>query len=688
MSTLRTFLGGWYIDTVIGGQKFAVLLPNNVVRTHLADLTPPPGQTPLYVCVTNTPVFRLAGQAWNVPGTSVYSVATGWELDPRIAHGNFGCIFDLTGTLRIIQPAANQTSQGYRYVHADGTPEGHLVLGDETQLLNGVSAFTDLSAAQDGSLLVGQGHDAGGVVVFIEGTLRLLQAGECYDVRAYLDGQQVTISFYDVKPDGLTAYIWDGTLDELRALPAMVEAPVQPPKIAVGSYNARVKAGEPWHLAFANDGDGTRFLVTKDAEDRLWVEAQNAAGSDHTGKVRQLTVEGPTPPEPPPMPTLERFWYQPNVGSRDLLAVDMASLAHVQVVVLPVQCVLTDQPGGQVGENTYPNLAAAGFFRALKESGIALVIEAGALKEFDCTGASSRAQIQAAVDRVADAGGAIAAFSMDEPLTGNTIPNAEGRACNLPLPVCVDVMVAYIQQVHALGILCGWLEAFPRIPFDQLKECLRLLNARGALPDYMHADIEWPATTDAKAATFTHAMQQECAKYGVTYGAFINSQKDPCATDQVHDAAVMQLAPKIHAIVPDVAHVCVASWVRRVKDGPQDVPNNLGQFGLIDTFEKARTLFQPTIPVDQPPPVETFPMDYKLVDYVIGIKALKPSAAGGRVTAILPDDRVASMQPDGSFGTRAAGTDAAYEQAIERDKLLLYEPIPGKRYAAGYRVVA
>jgi len=75
-------------------------------------------------------------------------------------------------------------------------------------------------------------------------------------------------------------------------------------------------------------------------------------------------------------------------------------------------------------------------------------------------------------------------------------------------------------------------------------------------------------------------------------------------------------------------------------------------------------------------------MDYTLVDYVVRIKNTKPSSAGGKVTAILLNDRVVSIQPDGSFDSRNTGTDDAYEQAIASVQgLLLYEPIPGKRYA-------
>ena len=72
-------------------------------------------------------------------------------------------------------------------------------------------------------------------------------------------------------------------------------------------------------------------------------------------------------------------------------------------------------------------------------------------------------------------------------------------------------------------------------------------------------------------------------------------------------------------------------------------------------------------------------MTYKLMDVVIRVKALHPSSAAGKVNAITPDDLVASSQPNGN--------DAPYEQAIEAQNLLLYEPVVGARYAYAYRIV-
>lgn len=692
---------GWYVDKLPTGE-FAILNPP-VVHTHLGDLPVNPNRLPLYTRITNLPEFQIAGQSNSDTdkGTAHYHDGE-WHLDPRIAFGVFGCIFDLTGTLRFVDLGERVTSQGYRYAFDDGTPGGRLVYGDDTILRNGVHSFTDLTANQDGSFLIGQSMTAG-VDVFVGGALRNIPVTypdgvpvrESYDVHAYLEGDAVTFAFWDVQPDGLTAFTVDTTVAELLALPARGDAPtptpIPAPKISNVQYDPLVKAGQPWRASF--DCVETSFWVEfTEPPQRLRIHAVNDTGEDTTGVYRPIAIEGPDTPEPPepqPMPILGRFWYQPNIGSKDLLQV-FDQLPQAGAFVLYIQEILADQHAGDVGDNTYPNLVAAGAFSKLKAAGVPLAIEAGALKEFDCDGSKLREAMKTAVRRVEDAGGVVAAFSMDEPLTGNTIDNAQGISCDLPLSACVDVMAAYITLANSLGCLCNWLEAWPRIPLQALKDALRQLNARDALPHALHVDInyhecEQQHISASQIAAFIHAIQQECNQYGVLFGVFVNSTEDPIATDQAHHTNLVALANRLHGIVPDVAHVHVAAWASRVKNGPQDVPNNFGQFGLLSTFDEVSQIFEP-IPVE--PPEEIDLMDYKLVDYVLRVKAVKTSAAGGKVTAILPDDQVASVQPDGTFGVRPAGTDAAFEQAYDRAGLLLYEPVPDKRYAVAYRLDA
>jgi hypothetical protein len=459
-----------------------------------------------------------------------------------------------------------------------------------------------------------------------------------------------------------------------------------PPTITVRSYDPLLKAGEPWHLEF--HATETTFLVSKDAKDRLWIESQNAAGSDRTGSVRQLTVEGPSPepePEPGPMPTLGRFWLQPNIGSKDMLAIfdDVSRLQHVDVFAIPVQQVLTDETTPQLGPNIYPNLVAADFFRKLP---VPLAIEMGSVKPYDCDAQNGIADMQKAVQRVHDAGGVIAAFSMDEPLTANQYPPDKG-GCRRPLAQVADAVAGYVHAVRALGPMqVGWLEAWPEVSIGDQATFLSLLKARDALPEYWHLDIDWNRASHEHKdpAKFLHDCQLLANQYGVTLGLFCNSTTDPIATDAMHYANVTALGKREQGIVPDIAHVCVAAWAFRT-GGTQDVPNNLGAVGMLTTFGEVRATFEQQ-PIPEPPP-EGDPMFATLIDptkETLAVKEVKPTGDPGICTLILADyldaagklhvDEVFSQQPDGSAGTRPPGTAGGWERCTVNGNVASFKP--------------
>jgi hypothetical protein len=488
---------------------------------------------------------------------------------------------------------------------------------------------------------------------------------------------QLTPRRFDLRTDPLVDLVW---LD-----PAPIP---KPPKIAVSSYDALLKAGEPWHLEFTNNGDGTRVIVTKDVRDRLWIEADNAAGHDRTGTVRQLTIEGHDPepePEPEPPPMLRRYWFQPNIGSKDLLDLfdDPSHLLGLDVVVLYAQHVLTDVATPQLGPNTWPNFVAHDAVRKLKDAGRPLVIEMGSVKDGDCQALANIAGMQEILQRVHDAGGQVAAFSADEPITNS-------RACHQSLAQTAEGHATWTHAVRALGpIEVGWLEAWPAASLDEQRLFLQELKAHDALPDYWHLDINWHDAEHQhkNPAAFIDAAKVLAAQYGITLGIFVNSTVDPIPTDLQHHQNVTALAQKIYGIVPDIAHVSVAAWATR--DGTtatQNVPNNLGAVGLLQTFTDVAALFAGT------PTQEIDPMLYKLMDPttagIIRLKQLKPlDGTPGKFTAVLPDDRVASIQPDGSFETRDPGTAGEYEQCYADNGLLFYEPKAEKRYAWAYRLL-
>jgi hypothetical protein len=220
---------------------------------------------------------------------------------------------------------------------------------------------------------------------------------------------------------------------------------------------------------------------------------------------------------------------------------------------------------------------------------------------------------------------------------------------------------------------------------------LTKLASRNALPKYWHPDVDHnrAAHEHKDVVAFLESAATLAAQHGIVFGIQVNSTVDPLATDAAHYANLQALATKLHGILPAAAHVVTQSWANRT-GGTQDMPNNLGASGLLASFGNNRVQFDQITPPEPPnPPVETDPMLYKLMDPtthgVIRVKSLK-ALDGGKFTAILPDDRVVSIQPDGSFETRDAGTTGEYEQCYAADGLLFYAP-QGKLYSWAYRLL-
>jgi hypothetical protein len=396
------------------------------------------------------------------------------------------------------------------------------------------------------------------------------------------------------------------------------------------------------------------------------------------------------------MPTLGRFWMQPNIGSTDLIELfdrdnPVTMLTGVDVFSLYVQQILTDVATPQLGPNTYPALVAGDVFKQLKARSIPLAIEMGSIKPGDCQAKQAIAGMQTALQRVHDAGGTVAAFSMDEPLTANQ------ASCHQSLDACADAVATFTHAVHALGpIAVGWLEAWPEVPVADMETFLHLLQARDALPEYWTLDIDWARAARERQdpVAFLTRCQVLATYYGVTLGIFCNATADPILTDAQHYANVTALAKREQVMVPAIARVCVAAWAHRRANDPthatQNVPANIGPVGMLTTFAEVRATFeQQPIPAPMPEP-EGDPMFATLIDptkETLAVKAVKPTGDPGVCTLVLADyttvdngkpvlhvDDVFSCQPDGSAGTRPSGTAGAYERCTVSGNVATFRP--------------
>lgn len=216
---MRHFTPAGYFCEALPSGEFAALVPGGV-QTHLGFIPADDGARPLYVRITNVGGFQMAGQLEIGHGTLIWRGS--WQRSPIIPTGSSGCIFDRNGVLHTIEPGPGVTSQGYRYV----APDGRLVTGDETYgPLHELSEWTDLSDAQDRSLLIGQGNPGGGIRVW-DGQLRLLEPGPCRFIRANRDGEDVAIAAW---VEGSGSVLHWLTVADLHALPVITQDPVPVP---------------------------------------------------------------------------------------------------------------------------------------------------------------------------------------------------------------------------------------------------------------------------------------------------------------------------------------------------------------------------------------------------------------------------------------------------------------------------
>lgn len=224
----HTIDGGWFGDCLPTGE-WVSLIGRLRIETSFGPVgLPERGGDflgPRYLRMSNEPShgFQMAGQSDGQPGTWVYRAnsAEKWTLDPRISHGESAHIFDLNGNLLIIEPAANQTSQGFRYLTEDGIP----VRGDSAILFDDISQPSTF-----GNIVIGQSRGLDeGVVIHRGSERRQLFVGSASFIRVRKSGNQFSVAFV---ASGRTEFRWF-TIDDISSFPIQREIPPPPPIVII-----------------------------------------------------------------------------------------------------------------------------------------------------------------------------------------------------------------------------------------------------------------------------------------------------------------------------------------------------------------------------------------------------------------------------------------------------------------------
>jgi hypothetical protein len=225
--------------------------------------------------------------------------------------------------------------------------------------------------------------------------------------------------------------------------------------------------------------------------------------------------------------------------------------------------------GATSTRNSYAALKGVDAFAALRQRGIKIATEEGAVKEWDCSGTTHAPQATAThIANITAANAALQVVAMDEPLVSGRGP------CALPLDEIAKRTAAYVAAVKSSKAVemagaapeFGDIEPYPSFGAPLLIEWTKALEAHGFKPAFLHLDInvhyidvhpETPLASDLKtlARFFRDA--------GIPFGVIFWSGYDPLNSDRAYYEHVTKLAGQVNAAIGQPDQAVFQSWVTR-----------------------------------------------------------------------------------------------------------------------------
>lgn len=280
----------------------------------------------------------------------------------------------------------------------------------------------------------------------------------------------------------------------------------------------------------------------------------------------------------------DRIWFSPGPGTLDLIRLFEQPgewrRARTLTSVFKFYQQHTQTPAPDiVGPNTYEALARAGAFRTLKQWGMRIALEAGAVKDFYCTADASGMNAAigntlASLRAVDAAGGTVAYVAMDEPFVAGRASVCGGPA----LEPTADRVAQYVAAVRTAfpSVRIGLIEAYPFSGAAAIESIVALLDARAARPAFLHMDVDWHFSGGAAFERDMVRLQAFCASREIPFGVIIwgyDGNADALyAADAYGITELIAGTFKTWARMPD--HLIFQSWATSAT-GLSIAPSNL-----------------------------------------------------------------------------------------------------------------
>ncbi len=214
---------GIYPDALPSGEYVCTLNDRSHVVTHLRNLPTQDRAIPLQVRLTNVGGFQFAGaRDYDPPAMLGYKNGSWYTDTTRRICGINPCLFLPNGELLVATCSAETGSQGWRYVDPQTQ---QAVPGDRTY---GPSQGVPLCEWTDigDDLYIGQATGDCPIGCFVfnrqDGSLRVLEPGRAWWIRANQDGDQVAVAMAFQQAGKPAIIVWTSK-NELRTLPTVEE---------------------------------------------------------------------------------------------------------------------------------------------------------------------------------------------------------------------------------------------------------------------------------------------------------------------------------------------------------------------------------------------------------------------------------------------------------------------------------
>jgi hypothetical protein len=259
-----------------------------------------------------------------------------------------------------------------------------------------------------------------------------------------------------------------------------------------------------------------------------------------------------------------------------------AARSEIDVFKFYTQNVL-DYPCTICGDNTLDTFVTAQAFQKLTEWGIAISVEAGAVKEWGCTSTEEFRVAKETIRNIQANGGAVAFLDMDEPYIGGELV-ANGKTCGFTMEQSADVTSQFIQKVHAAfpNIHVGDTEPYPYFSVAELEQWIVALEDRGVTLAHFHLDVDLENVRVHRRAVVAdlQALAGFFHEHRIPFGVIFTSNWTAAGSDRAYFESTMDWIRTVNTAIGKPQHLMFQSWQGPAANGVHEVPINLPEDDL------------------------------------------------------------------------------------------------------------